>query len=419
MSITLGFQSYQRRCVRYVFGVQSYLLDGCVMPGVARRISSLHRWPRGDTGSTMEGKFVAVSMWFRRGKPSKPSKQLVNQRKKSITESKGLRGKKGEAKIPKIKHSPSGLCFMDHHGHTLEDSENKSWRTSVEGDEIRCLPGLAYRNSMTPYSCSCFFFLLLPFLLKGCCQTSSKVKYQMPTMVCFPVSFHLQKWRCFRGFSYLKFTFQGGFFLGGWSFSKPRHVTSHHFWNQERWGCFSISKLVVYWRVFGSFRWKNCVLKFPTLVFISFPHLWDSPGHGFFFKKPSFALENSCLSLSFHVLRDSSPTKSFWVFWVPEKLQGFASRMLWNSCTASEYLKLIKTWQIFASTSLKNPNSPFAKVKPFVPGPKSCLEEENPTHIKWILFCKDKVDRRHPASLAASCWHVFSLCRFFVLQSWL
>ena len=47
-------------------------------------------------------------------------------------------------------------------------------------------------------------FLLWPFLLKGCCQTSHKV-----------VFFHLQKWICFRGFSYLKFTFQGGFFLGG------------------------------------------------------------------------------------------------------------------------------------------------------------------------------------------------------------
>ena len=152
MSITPVFQSYQRRCVRYVFGVQSYLLHGCVMPGVARRISSLHRWPRGDTGSTMEGKVVAVSMWFWRGRPSKPSKQ---QRKKSITESKGLPGEKGEAKIPKIKHSPSGLCFMDHHGHKFEDIENKSWRTSVEGHEIRCLTGLAYKNSMTPYSCSC------------------------------------------------------------------------------------------------------------------------------------------------------------------------------------------------------------------------------------------------------------------------
>lgn len=283
MSITLGFQSYQRRCVRYVFGVQSYLLDGCVMPGVARRIKSLHRWPRGDTGSTMEGKVVAVSMWFRRGKPSKPSKQLVNQRKKSIAESKGLRGEKGEAKIPKIKHSPSGLCFMDHHGHKFEDIENKSWRTSVEGDEIRCLNGLAYKlnDSILLFL---FFLLVVTVVVKTLLSNVQQGEVSNARHGVFSPA----KMEMFSRFSYLKFTFQGGFVWGGWSFSKPRHGTSHHFWNQERWGCFSISKPVVYWRVFGSFRWKKCLLKFPTLVFISFPHLWDSPGHGIFFKKPQF-----------------------------------------------------------------------------------------------------------------------------------
>lgn len=217
MSITLGFQSYQRRCVRYVFGVQSYLLHGCVMPGVARRISSLHRWPRGDTGSTMEGKVVAVSMWFWRGKPSKPSKQDVNQpgKKNPSLSLRVFRAKKGKQKFQK-----SNTRQVDCVSWITMAINLKTLKTSPEELLLRGMGfvvwlGWPIKAQWLHILVLGFFFLLLPFLLKGCCQTSSKVKYQMPTMVCFPVSFHLQKWRCFRGFSYLKFTFQGGFFWAG------------------------------------------------------------------------------------------------------------------------------------------------------------------------------------------------------------
>lgn len=182
----------------------------------------------GTLGAQWRGKLWLFRCVPEGGRPSKPSKQLVNQRKKSITESKGLRGEKGEAKIPKIKHSPSGLCFMDHHGHKLENIENKSWRTSVEGDEIRCLTGLAYKNSMTPYSCSCFFLLVVTVLVKRLLSNVQQGEVSNAHHGVFSCIFSPAKMEMFSRFSYLKFTFQGGF-VWGWSFSKPRHGTSHHF----------------------------------------------------------------------------------------------------------------------------------------------------------------------------------------------
>ena len=82
---------------------QSYLLDGCAMPGVARRIKSLHRRPRGDTGSTMEGKFCGCFDVILEGEAVK-TQQATRKSARKINPSLSLRvswAKKGKQKFQK------------------------------------------------------------------------------------------------------------------------------------------------------------------------------------------------------------------------------------------------------------------------------------------------------------------------------
>ena len=110
-------------------------------------------------------------------------------------------------------------------------------------------------------------------------------------------------------------------FLGGGSFSqveKPRHGKSHHFWKGKGWGCFDFetgSLLESIW-IISVKKWCPRISK---LVFISDTSLRPTWTWHFFQKATVPSHFNSCLSSSLHVLRYSSPTKSFWVFWVPEK----------------------------------------------------------------------------------------------------